>query len=52
MTYIDIADALQIVLDLASQNIIDLRDDPKEHARQREAINIVTDLAVNEFGDD
>jgi hypothetical protein len=45
----DIADALQIVLDLASRNI-----DPDENiaAKQIEAINIVTDMAVNQFGDD
>jgi hypothetical protein len=48
----DIADAFQIVLDLARQNIIDERELPEEHARQVEACNIIEDLAVNEYGDD
>lgn len=47
----DIADAFQIVLDLAKQNVIDERDDPEEHARQIEAINTIEDIAVNEYGD-
>lgn len=55
---LDIADALQIVLDLARQGILDERDaggelDLKaERERQIYAIAIVEDLAVNQFGDD
>jgi len=48
----DIAEAFQIVLDLARQNVIDDPDMQDEHDRQLEAINIITDLAVNQFGDD
>jgi hypothetical protein len=52
----DIAEALQIVLDLARQNIIDFdhEDDDlnAERAKQTEAIKIVEDMAVNQFGDD
>lgn len=48
----DIAEALQIVIDLAKQNVVDEVDMPEEHARQVEAINIVEDMAVNQFGDD
>jgi hypothetical protein len=48
----DIAEALQIVLDLAKQNLISEKDLPEEYARQKEAIDIVEDLAVNEYGDD
>lgn len=51
----DIADAFQTVLDLALQNAIDPETCDKELVdeakRQREAIDIITDLAVNEFGD-
>ena len=49
---IDIADALQIVLDLAKQNMAP--NDPEfaeERARQQEAIDTVEDMAVNQFGD-
>ena len=49
---IDIADALQIVLDLARQNLCDEREMPEEHKRQVEACNVVEDMAVNQFGDD
>lgn len=45
-------EALQIVIDLAKQNVIDIRDEPEEHARQMEAIDMVEDMAVNQFGDD
>lgn len=48
----DTADALQIVLDLARQNVIDEKEMPEEHARQVAACDIVEDLAVNEYGDD
>lgn len=37
----DIADAFQIVLDLARQNIIDEIDNPDEHAKQVEACDTV-----------
>lgn len=47
-----IKEALQITIDLAKQNVIDIRDEPEEHARQMEAIDIVEDMAVNQFGDD
>ena len=53
---LDIADALQIVIDLARQNVLDARRcDPElrdEAQRQQEAIDMVEDLAVNKFGDD
>jgi hypothetical protein len=48
----DVPDAFQIVLDLARQNVIDARDDPDEHERQINAIDIVKDIAVNQFGDE
>jgi hypothetical protein len=48
----DTADAFQIVLDLAKQNLINKWEYTDEHARQCEAIDIVEDVAVNEFGDD
>jgi len=47
----NLKEALQIVIDLAKQNVIDIRDAPEEHARQMEAIDMVEDMAVNEFGD-
>ena len=46
------ADAFQIVLDLAKQNVIDITYMPAEHARQMEAIDMIEDLAVNEYGED
>ena len=48
----DIADALEIVLDLAKQNVIDDPDMKEERERQMEAIGIVEDMAVNQLGDD
>lgn len=52
----DIKKALQIVLDLARQNIIDFdhEDDDlnAERAKQTEACNVVEDMAVNQFGMD
>ena len=50
--YMDIADALQIVIDLAKQNVIDENEMPEEHERQTVAIGVVEDMAVNQFGDD
>ena len=41
-----IADALQIILDLAKQNVIALEDHADEHHRQMEAIAIIEDLAA------
>lgn len=52
MDFIPLADAFQIVLDLAKQNVIDIRDDSVEHARQMEAIETVEDFVVNQFGDE
>jgi len=49
---VDIADAFQIVIDLAKQNVADQLDHPDHHKQQEEAINIIEDLAVNEYGDD
>lgn len=48
---VDIAGALQIVIDLARGNLADERDMPEEYARQIDAINQVEDMAVNQFGD-
>jgi hypothetical protein len=52
--HLDIADALQIVIDLARQNAVDAACDPglrAEARKQREAIDMVEDAAVNMFGD-
>lgn len=53
--HLDIADALQIVIDLARQNALDAaRCDPgmrDEARKQRVAIDLVEDAAVNVFGD-
>jgi hypothetical protein len=53
---LDIAGALQIVIDLARQNALDAAGcDPElrdEAQRQQEAVDMVEDLAVNMFGDD
>ncbi|QDH84156.1 hypothetical protein KMC56_gp18 [Achromobacter phage vB_AxyP_19-32_Axy12] len=47
----DIADAFQIVIDLAKQNMAPT-DMSEERARQQEAINMIEDIAVNEYGDE
>ena len=52
----DIADALQIVIELAKQNKLSQQeanenDLQEERKRQLEAIAIVEDMAVNQFGD-
>lgn len=48
----DIADALQIVIDLARQNIINDDPDMEDQRRQQlEAIDVVEDMATNQFGD-
>ncbi|WP_164885783.1 hypothetical protein [Paenirhodobacter populi] len=47
----DTATAFEIVLDLAKQGMISSEEMPEEYERQREAINILEDLAVNQFGD-
>ena len=53
----DIATALQIVIDLARQNVLDDKDVFEDELTQqmldqKEAINMVEDMAVNLFGDD
>lgn len=48
----DIAAALQITLDLARQNLADQLEHPDHFREQQDAINMVEDMAVNQFGDD
>lgn len=48
----DIADALQTTIELARQNIADQLDHPDEHKEQSEAVDMVEDLAVNQYGND
>lgn len=48
----DIADALRTTIELARQNIADQLDHPDEYKEQTEAVNMVEDLAVNQYGDD
>lgn len=55
----DIADAFQLVLELAKQNQLterEARDDPSmlgpELNKQKEAIDMVEDFATNQLGDD
>lgn len=48
----DIAEALQATIDLARQNLIDPLDNAEEHRRQRKAVDMVEDLAVNQYGDE
>lgn len=52
MIHMDLADAIQIVLDLARQNIIDIKYDADAHAAQKYACDILEDFAVNQLGDD
>jgi hypothetical protein len=48
----DIANAFQIVIDLATQNMADQLDHPNHHKQQEEAINMIEEIAVNEYGND
>lgn len=48
----DNATALQIVICLARQNVADQLDHPDHFREQNDAINMVEDMAVNQFGDD
>jgi len=54
--FMDAADAFQVVLDLAKQNALDPEtcdaELTAEAERQATAINVITDIAVNEYGDD
>jgi len=50
--FMDIKDALQVVLELAQQNVADQLDHPDFNKEQQLAIDVVTDMAVNQFGDD
>ena len=52
-----IQEALQIVIELATQNVIpyefnDQEGTNAEHERQTEAINLVEEMAANQYGDD
>ena len=49
--YMKIEEAMQIVLDLALQNIIDIREIPEEHARQHEAWDTCHDFYLNNVAD-
>jgi len=48
----DLARAIEIVLELARENIIDIQDDADEHAAQHNACNLLEDFVVNQLGDD
>lgn len=48
----DIAEAFQIVLDVAKANAALIPPAEPAKAKQEEAIRILEDLAVNEYGDD
>ena len=45
--FMTIEQAMEIVLELAQQNIVDQRDMPDEHARQHEAWDTVHDFYLN-----
>jgi len=49
---VDIADAIQIVLSLARDNVIDDDELQAERDRQLEALDTVEDFVVNQLGDD
>jgi len=48
----NLADAMQIVLSLARDNVIDDDDLQAERDRQLEAVDTVEDFVVNQLGDD
>lgn len=48
----DLAEAFQIVIDLARENIIDDPEFTDERIRQEEALKMIEDFAVNQFGDE
>lgn len=45
-----IAGALEIVLELAQQNVADQLDNPEHHREQEVAIALVYDMASKQFG--
>lgn len=48
----DIAEALQLVLSLARDNILDPREDLDESVKQKQACDMVEDFIVNQLGDE
>jgi len=50
--FMDMREALQIVLDLAKQSVIDPEDDEQEHVRQSEAIEVVEEMVICGYGDE
>jgi|GEM_PF-4331583 hypothetical protein len=49
---LDLADALQIVVNLARSAMADRDEEPEAFSEHDEAIRIVEDFATNHFGDD
>jgi hypothetical protein len=45
--FIGNAEALRIVLDLAFQNVIDIKDDREEHLRQMRAIDMIENFLAD-----
>lgn len=50
--FMKMGEAIQIVLDLARQNIADQLDHPDQHAHQELAIDTVEDWATNNLDED
>ncbi len=50
--FVDAATAFQIVLDLARRGICDAASDRAKHIEQATAVNVIEDIAVNQYGDD
>ncbi len=48
----DITEALEIILSLARENILDPREDLDESLKQKQACDVVEDFIVNELGDE
>lgn len=49
---LDLADCMQIVIDLAKSAMVKEVEEPVAYAQQEEAIHTIQDFAVNQMGDD
>lgn len=48
----DITEALELILSLARDNILDPREDLDESAKQKQACDMVEDFIINQLGDE
>jgi hypothetical protein len=47
----ELSNSIAIVMELARQNIVDILDNPEEHAAQHYACDVIEDLLIHVLGD-